>query len=373
MPEPLTVEREPRSVRVHLHGDLALATARDVYARLQPIARRRGVRKVVVDFAHAGRIDSSGVAVIGLVRSWCARHDKQLELASLDDRQRAALEMLPPPAAVVRRTVEEQVVEPVTALEVVGERVAGVASAGRALVALVAATLRQGVLVATRRRRLPAGSVGSQIVAMGFDGMFIVTLLAFLLGITMGFQGVTQLQRLGAGVFVADMIGLSMVRELGPLIVAIILAGRTGAAIAAELGTMRVRSEIDALATMGIDPHRFLILPRLLAITVVGPGLTLIATFVGVFGGTLVASIALDMPMAAFWERIHERLAAGDFAHGLAKSLVFAWIIAIAGSHLGMRAEGDPTSVGQATTRAVVTSIFGIILFDAAFAVWGPG
>jgi phospholipid/cholesterol/gamma-HCH transport system permease protein len=192
--------------------------------------------------------------------------------------------------------------------------------------------------------------------------------LSLLLGLTMAFQGVTQLERFGAGVFVADMISLSMVRELGPLMTAIILTGRTGAAIAAELGTMRVRSEIDALSTMGIDPNRFLLLPRLYALTIAGPALSLMAMFIGMFGGMLVASLALDMPVEAYWQRCVEFVTLGDYLHGLVKSLLFAWIIAITGCHYGMRATGDPSSVGHATTRTVVVSVLMIILVDAVFA-----
>src|SRR6185295_12521983 len=127
---------------------------------------------------------------------------------------------------------------------------------------------------------------------------------------------------------------------IGPLMTAVILTGRTGAAIAAELGTMRVRSEIDALSTMGINPVRFLVVPRIIAITFVVPALVLMAIFVGMAGGALVASMTLDMPAVTFWQRITERVQFHDYVHGLGKSFVFAWIIGFAGSHLGLRARG---------------------------------
>jgi phospholipid/cholesterol/gamma-HCH transport system permease protein len=164
------------------------------------------------------------------------------------------------------------------------------------------------------------------------------------------------------------MIGLSVVRELAPLMTAIVLTGRTGAAIAAELGTMRVRSEIDALSTMGINPVRFLVVPRLAAITFVVPALTLMAMFIGMAGGMFVATLSLDMPITTFWQRMAERVQLHDYIHGIGKSFVFAWIIGFAGVHLGMRARGDASSVGAATTRTVVASIFFIILVDAIFA-----
>jgi phospholipid/cholesterol/gamma-HCH transport system permease protein len=219
-----------------------------------------------------------------------------------------------------------------------------------------------------RRAKLPAGSVGQQVLSMGADAIFIVGLLSFLLGMTTAFQGAVQLQKFGAGVFVGDMVSWSMVRELAPMMTAVVLAGRTGAAIAAELGTMRVGSEIDALTAMGVSPVRFLVVPRLAALTFVQPALTLMGMFIGVVGGMLVAGLILDMSATTFWSRMVYRVDIADFAQGIGKSFVFAWIIGLSGTHLGMRATGDASSVGAATTRAVVCSIFFIIVVDAVFA-----
>jgi phospholipid/cholesterol/gamma-HCH transport system permease protein len=161
---------------------------------------------------------------------------------------------------------------------------------------------------------------------------------------------------------------LSMIREFGPMMTAIIVTGRTGAAIAAELGTMRVGSEIDALEAMGVSPTRFLLLPRLAALTFVQPALSLISMFVGIAGGMLVTALVIHVPPAVFWDRIVERCDIMDFVHGLGKSVLFAWIIGLAGCHLGMRATADATSVGAATTRTVVVSVFFIIMVDAVIA-----
>ncbi len=364
MPEPVaSVERDGRAAVVRLQGDLIVPTARALYTELQGVARRRDVRSIVLDFGDVGRIDSSGVAAVSLVGRQIKRNGKQLELRDLEERHRAAFAMVP-------KKVEkgEPVAEEDTAMEVVGGGVLAAWDGAKALSSIVKDASHQAALVIGRRKQLPAGSVGAQIVEMGFNGVFIVGILAFLIGITMAFQGVTQLQRFGAGVFVADMLSLSMVRELAPLMTAIILCGRTGAAIAAELGTMKVRSEIDALATMGINPNRFLILPRLVALTIAGPALTLMAMFIGMIGGMLVAALTIDMPAIAYWQRVSEFVDLGDYAHGLFKSVLFSWIIAISGSHFGMRATGDPSSVGHATTRTVVVSVLLIIFVDAAFA-----
>jgi phospholipid/cholesterol/gamma-HCH transport system permease protein len=349
------VSVDHRAATLRLHGDVV---AKDLLARLRATCRRRDVDKIVVDFAHAQRLDSAGVAAITL----CKRNGKPIELEDLADHHRAAFELAPADVPKPKPAEHEGV------FERLGGHVLGGAASARELARLVLETLRQTLAVAVGKRRLPSGSIAHQVSTMGVDGIFIVALLSFLIGMTMAFQGAVQLQRFGAGVFVADMIGLSMVRELAPLMTAVIVTGRTGAAIAAELGTMRVRSEIDALSTMGINPVRFLVVPRIIAITFVVPALVLMAIFVGLAGGALVASMTLDMPAVTFWQRITERVQLHDYVHGLGKSFVFAWIIGFAGSHLGLRARGDASSVGAATTRTVVASIFFIILVDAIFA-----
>jgi phospholipid/cholesterol/gamma-HCH transport system permease protein len=357
-----TVERQGRSAVVHLQGDVVAEAAPRLYGQLRAIGRRRDVSKVIVDFSKAGRVDSSGIAVISMVGRQLERAGKKFELDDLHPNHKAAFELVP------TEHVTPEPVEVPGVLERMGAATLATGSSARELVRLILETGRQAFAVITRKKHLPAGSLATQIATMGVDGIFIVGLLSFLIGMTMGFQGAVQLQRFGADVFVADMIGVSVVRELAPLMTAVVLTGRTGAAIAAELGTMRVRSEIDALSTMGINPVRFLVVPRIASISFVGPALTLMGMFIGITGGMFVAKIALDMPLTTFWQRIAERVVLGDYIHGLGKSLVFAWIIGFAGSHLGMRARGDASSVGAATTRTVVASIFFIILVDAIFA-----
>ncbi len=364
MPEPVaSVVRDGRAAVVRLQGDLTVPSAKALFGELCEVARRRDVKSVVLDFGGVGRIDSSGIAAVSLVGRQLERSGKKLEMRALEERHRAAFAMVPK-----KKVVQPEPVAEVTALEHVGGSVIDAWDGIKGLTSIVKDAGAQAVLVATRRKQLPAGSVLAQILEMGFNGVFIVGILAFLIGMTMAFQGVTQLSRFGAGVFMADMLSLSMVRELAPLITAIILTGRTGAAIAAELGTMKVRSEIDALATMGINPNRFLILPRVLAITFAGPALTLMAMFIGMTAGMLVASLTIDLPAIAYWSRIAEFVTLGDYAHGLFKSLLFSWIIAISGSLFGMRATGDSSSVGHATTRTVVVSVLLIIFVDAIFA-----
>jgi phospholipid/cholesterol/gamma-HCH transport system permease protein len=364
MPGPAhSIERNGRTAVVRVHGDVIVPTVRHLYGTLRNLYRRRDVKKVVLDFGDVGRLDSSGVAVIQLVKRAMQRSGKQLELEHLEDHHETAFELAPehkPQAAAE----DEQP----TWLENLGDRVLGMGETLRGLGSLVRDTAVQGWHVATRRRRLPAGSFTEHVLAMGADAVFIVGLLSFLLGMTVAFQGAVQLQKFGAGVFVADMVGWSMVREFSPLITAIVLTGRTGAAIAAELGTMRVGAEIDALATMGVSPIRFLVVPRLMALTFVQPALTLMSMFIGIAGGFVVAAMVLDLSPSVFWGHISERVRIGDFAQGIGKSLAFSQIIGLTACHLGLRASGDANSVGRATTRTVVVSIFMIVVVDAIFA-----
>lgn len=364
------IERTGDTAVVHLQGDLTIPAAGALYHRLRSIGSKRRLREVTLDFAAAGRVDSSGIAAVSVAGRELARRGVHLEIAGLDEQHRAAFDRLSRGLEILpgAKQVKPEVSALERAAESVGEHLLVALESVRAFARLTAETLRQTAAVITRRGRMPAGAVSRQIAEIGADGVPIIVLLSCLLGATVAFQTILQLEKLGAGVFVADAVGFTMVRELAPLVSAIVLTGRTGAAIAAELGTMRVRSEIDALSAMGISPVRFLVVPRLLAITLAGPALALIAMAVAIFGGFLVATASLDMPPAAFWARLTTRVELGDFLHGMSKSFVFSWIVGLAGSHFGMRAGADAGSVGAAATRTVVTGISLIILVDAIFA-----
>jgi len=360
-----TSPRDPggKSVVVRMEGELVIATARAAHQRLRAACKQRGVRTVVVDFAGATRIDSAGVAVIALATRSFQRRGKTLELRHLDQHHQDALALIPTEARA-----PEAVIEPPGFLESVGDFMLSMRDRAVQLSDLIVDIFRQGAAVVIRRKRLPAGAFVYQAVTMGADALFIVGLLAFLLGTTLAFQGAVQLSQFGASVYVADLIGVSMVREFAPMMTAIILAGRAGAAIAAELGTMRAGSEIDALEAMGLSPVRFLVLPRLGALSVMQPALTLLAMFIGICGGILVAALTLGMSPTVFVDRVIDTVTMGDVIHGLGKSLVFAWIISITGTFFGLQARGNASAVGAATTRTVVVAISCILGVDAAFA-----
>jgi phospholipid/cholesterol/gamma-HCH transport system permease protein len=203
----------------------------------------------------------------------------------------------------------------------------------------------------------------------GADGLPIALLLAFLVGLVMGFQGAIQLEQFGANIYVADLVAIALARELGPLMTAIIVAGRSGAAFAAELGTMRVSEEVDALTVLGLDPQRFLVFPRAIALVLVLPALTLFADAVGMLGGLVVGVLGLDLTPSAYLQETRSALDLWDVASGLLKSVVFAAAIAVIACERGLATRGGAEGVGRATTSAVVAGIFYIVVIDSLFTV----
>ncbi|MBN2012614.1 ABC transporter permease [candidate division KSB1 bacterium] len=203
-----------------------------------------------------------------------------------------------------------------------------------------------------------------QMVLMGVNSIPIVAIICFFVGLILAMQAAYQLERFGAAIYVADLVGVSMTREMGPLITAIIIAGRSGSAIAAEIGTMKVYEEIDALQTMGFNPIKFLVVPRFLALLIMLPCLTLIADTVGIGGGFFLAMFNLKISFIRYFNETIEALVMKDLITGLIKTFFFAAIIAIVGSYQGFSVNGGAEGVGKATTNSVVASIFLIIIAD---------
>lgn len=212
-------------------------------------------------------------------------------------------------------------------------------------------------------------SIFSNIQLSGFNALPIVGLLAFLLGVVVAYQGSDQLKQYGANIFVVDLIGLSMLREFAPLITAIIIAGRSGSAYAAQIGSMAVTEEIDAMRTLGISPQEMLVLPKLIALVIALPLLTVFADLLGVFGGMLMASTQLNVGFGEFLDRFVYAVSPTAFLIGVGKAPVFAAIIVIVGCFQGFNTKGGANNVGQQTTRSVVQSIFLVVVADALFSI----
>jgi phospholipid/cholesterol/gamma-HCH transport system permease protein len=202
----------------------------------------------------------------------------------------------------------------------------------------------------------------------GANAVPIISLISILVGLIIAFESAQPLAQFGAQIYIVNMIGIIMVRELGPLLMAVLLAGRSGSAFAAELGTMKVNEELDALQTFGLDPIRFLVIQRIVGAIILAPLLTLYSTFLGILGGALVAK-GLGFPWSLIFSQLSSSVALSDVMFGLTKGVVFGAIIAGVGCLRGMQTRQGPSAVGISTTRAVVTSIVLVIMADAVFSI----
>ncbi|MFQ5584294.1 MAG: MlaE family ABC transporter permease [Calditrichia bacterium] len=210
-------------------------------------------------------------------------------------------------------------------------------------------------------------STFEQMVRIGVESLPIVTLIAFFIGLIIAMQSAYQLKQFGATIFTANLVAVSIIRELSPLLTAIIITGRSGSAITAEIGTMKVSEEIDALQTMGVNPVKFLVVPRTLAMMIMLPSLTIIADFIGIFGGYIISMLSLNVTSVRYIDQTISALVFKDLFSGLVKSIFFALIIVTIGCYQGFNVSGGAEGVGKSTTKSVVVSIFMIIFADVFF------
>jgi len=204
-----------------------------------------------------------------------------------------------------------------------------------------------------------------QMVAIGVRAAPMVALTACSVGVTLGMQAAHSLQQLGAEIYVPDLVMVTLLREMGPVLIAVIVIGRSGSAVAAELGTMKVSEEIEALEVMAINPVSYLIVPRFLAMLVMLPALTILGDYVGVFGGWVVCRLALDFNTAGYVLRAVQSADTWDLYSGMIKSVVFAWIVITIACNAGLHVEGGAEGVGQATTSSVVQALLAMLVTNA--------
>jgi phospholipid/cholesterol/gamma-HCH transport system permease protein len=286
---------------------------------------------------------------------------RHVQLANAEPAVKTALADIPerilePPPTVPRRNP----------FEALGAATVDVLDRGRDVIALLGEII-VGLLRPFGRQGIKWDIATRQMALVGARATFIVVFISFLVGVVLALNGALQLRQFGAQIFIANLVAISMTREMGPLITAILVAGRTGSAIAAELGTMTVSEEVDALRTMALSPARFLVVPKLVALALTMPLLTVLSTASGMLGGWAIGVFSLDLPSQGYLTQTVKSLFVSDLLTGLIKSLAFAVIIAVVGSYRGLAVEGGPDGVGRATTSAVVTSIIICIVTNACF------
>jgi phospholipid/cholesterol/gamma-HCH transport system permease protein len=322
----------------------------------------------VIDISGLDQMDTAGAWVLVELQAAAAGHGHDAIIEGASDAQAQLIETvrknMPPDdnAPRPRRLIDR--------VEAFGQRVA---MAGRMAVELtsflgqVMATMG-GIVMHPRRLRLT--SLVHHCQEVGFSAVPIVALMAFLIGVVLAFQGAAQLRQFGAEVFVVDLIAISVLRELGILLTAIIVAGRSGSAFTAAIGSMKMREEIDAMRTLGLDPVTVLVVPRVLALIIMLPALGFIADISGLIGGAVMSWIELGVSPAVFQSRLVSNTGVWHFGVGMIKAPFFALIIGIIGCYQGLKVGGDAESLGRLTSASVVLSIFMVIVMDALFSIF---
>ncbi len=346
---------------IALGGALSLRTIGALAPQARALIAEHPRSALRADLRQVEHLDIAGAVFLRGLSDLALSLDKELRLAELPAHLQPVFDFATPapPAPPALR---------LAALERLGAwvRAQGVCAAD--FLYLMADLSVFSVLSLFRRDQIRRGSFGEQAYAIGAQALQIVGLILFLVGAVSALQSAAQLRQFGADIFVANLLGIGLTRELGPLMTAIMVSGRSGSAIAAEIATMKFTEELDALQTMGIDPLRFVVVPKLWAMIVCMPLLTIMANFVGILGGTFIGLVSLDIPATVFLNQVFSSLFLKDLLTGLVKSASFAWLIAIISVHHGLNFSGGAEGVGRATTSAVVSSLFGIIVLDA---FWG--
>ncbi len=360
----LAITDQPDGRRIlAVTGRLDATTIPEVWDTARRAAAEAPQRTIVVDAAGVDYCDGAGVALFVEL----LRHSRagQVEIANLKpgidvllrqfDPKRLEHDLDPEPPR--RPTVEE-----------IGAAAFGVWRDIRKQIEFVGETTAALLHAATHPATVRWKDVWRICERAGADALPIVALISFLLGLILAFQSAVPMKRFGAEIFVADLIGLSMLRELGPLMTAILLAGRSGAAFAAEIGTMKVNQEVDAMTTMGLNPVRFLVTPRIIATMLMTPLLVLFSDLVGLLGGALTMQ-SFSIPFVTFLKEVDSAVTMTDFLAGFVKSFVFAMLVAGIGCMRGLETAAGASAVGDSATRAVVSGIILLVIVDGLFAV----
>ena len=331
-----------------------------------PVHRAVGdatTRPVIVDASGVDYCDGAGAALfVELLRR---PRTPQVEIRNLRPPYDALIKLFDP--VVLEHDLDPEPPRP-RVVEEIGRAAAQLWRDTKLQIAFVGETSAALVHAVTHPHTVRWRDVWRIAERAGADALPIVGLISFLLGMILAFQSAIPMKRFGAEIFVADLIGLAMLRELGPLMTAILLAGRSGAAFAAEIGTMRVNQEVDALTTMGLDPVRFLVTPRILAALLMMPLLTLFSNVLGLLGGAVTMQ-TFGIPFLTFFREADSAVNLGDFLAGFVKSFVFAILVAGIGCLRGLQTQAGASAVGEAATRAVVSGIILLVVVDGLFAL----
>ncbi|OHV81115.1 ABC transporter permease [Rhizobium sp. LCM 4573] len=356
--------------RYVLTGDWRNQSIAKVLPTLEKLGRSGGQGRLEVDISGVEGIDTAGAWLIRRLMTAKQAQGRETALASPNGAFRELIEVLPekvpapPKKGREGGTLFERIFAPL------GKLIADLGSDFYAAMHILGSAVRGAQLKFGRGAGISPASVVNQIDHMGVRAVPIITLMSFLIGAIIAQQGAFQLRYFGAEIFVVDLVGILQLREIGVLLTAIMIAGRSGSAITAEIGSMKMREEIDALTVIGLNPVGVLVFPRLVALTVVLPLLTILANFAALFGAAIIAWSYSGITFDTFLSRLHEAIDNSSVASGMIKAPFMALAIGIVAAVEGMKVGGSAESLGQHVTASVVKSIFAVILMDALFAIF---
>jgi phospholipid/cholesterol/gamma-HCH transport system permease protein len=349
---------------VHLRGRLDRDQAAVIWREIAPSLRTTKPPHLILDFQEVTGVDTAGVAAILSLEHLCRSQGVEFSLRNLPDNVRQYL------GYVKQRSSGRPVAKPKPRKDAIwrlGERTSEFFKESGAFVEFLGKFLVAAPRQLLKTRRLHLGELFYQVQLMGVGAVPLLVALSLLLGALMVFQGMKSVQNFGNPIFIADVVVIAVTREMAPLLTAVIISGRTGAALAAEIGTMKLNEEIEALTALDFDVTSYLVLPRVFALMLATPILTMIADGAGVFGGLVTARTFMQLNPESFLDEAQKILSASDIYTGLIKGMVFGAFIGLIGCFRGLRAGMGAGSVGIQTTSAVVTSIFVAIFLDTMF------
>jgi phospholipid/cholesterol/gamma-HCH transport system permease protein len=354
-------------ITLFLKGRIELADFTALFSEIKTLFVEFSPSKLTVDFSHVEYFDSSGALFLVELEDEAVARSVPFAMSNISAQQQQILSLVDREAlhAPSLRARER----PLNLVEQLGKETTNVLRDVYEVILFWGELVYEAVFSIRHPGNIRWNDVVSYMKKVGVDGLPIIALISFLLGLIMAFMSALQLKAFGANIYVASLVAVAMVRELGPIITAIIVAGRSGSAFAAEIGTMRVNEEVDALITMGFNPTRFLAIPKLFASMFVVPILTGFSNIFAIAGGLCVGVIGLDLTVYTYVKETMDAIDMFDVVSGLIKSVVFAAFIAAIGCQRGFKARGGAEAVGNATTSAVVSAIFLIIIIDSTFAI----
>ncbi len=323
--------------------------------------------RLTVDFSRVEYFDSSGALFVSQLQDETQARSIPFMVTNITDQQKQMLSLVDREALRAPSLATRE--RPLNFVEQIGNATTEILRDVYEVILFWGELAYEIVFSILHPRQIRWNDVVAYMKKVGVDGLPIVALISFLLGLIMAFMSALQLKQFGANIYVASLVAVAMVRELGPIITAIIVAGRSGSAFAAEIGTMRVNEEVDALITMGFNPTRFLAIPKVFASMFVFPILTGFSSIFAVAGGLVVGVLNLDLTFYTYVQQTMRAIDLFDVVSGLIKSVVFAAFIAAIGCQRGFKVRGGAEAVGNATTSSVVSAIFLIIVIDSTFAI----